>query len=401
VRVLRQPRNLGFAGGVNAGIREARGELVLVLNNDTQAAPNLLHELAAVLASDERMGATAPLSNHVKGHALLAVGGRGKTAAGRVELLEALRTQAPVQDAPTLAGLCLLVRRSTFERIGCFDERFGHGNFEDDDFCLRLRLHGLRLGIAARTFLHHEGHATFKHLGLDLQAQLAQRLVQFAAKWRDDPAGRAYVAALAGDHERAAAAALAARQCWPEWPDADWHLGTWLAQRGEHARARVHLRALLRQCPHHVDAKIALVRSCLQLGDERAAAALLETIAGDAPTAGQQAMLLRTVAGHHYERGDCERALASFEAALDLAPGDGVVHNWIGACHLAAQRVADAAPHFERAATAGVPIAWSNLGICRAREGRLDEARAHFARAVELLPGDATARNNAAMLPVA
>src|SRR5436190_18086827 len=41
VRVLEQGRNLGFAGGVNAGIRAASQPLVLVLNNDTQAAPDL------------------------------------------------------------------------------------------------------------------------------------------------------------------------------------------------------------------------------------------------------------------------------------------------------------------------------------------------------------------------
>src|SRR5688572_4265304 len=65
VRVLRQGRNLGFAGGVNAGIRAATQPLVLVLNNDTQAAPDLLTVLAGALASDARLGAVAPVSNYV------------------------------------------------------------------------------------------------------------------------------------------------------------------------------------------------------------------------------------------------------------------------------------------------------------------------------------------------
>ena len=59
---------------------------MLVLNNDTQAATNLLRELHDVLVGHPRMGTVAPCSNHVKGDALLPVGDAGKTAAGRAAL---------------------------------------------------------------------------------------------------------------------------------------------------------------------------------------------------------------------------------------------------------------------------------------------------------------------------
>src|SRR5437867_1854821 len=45
--ILTQEKNLGFAGGVNAGIRAARGEWIAVLNNDTEVAENWLEEAAA------------------------------------------------------------------------------------------------------------------------------------------------------------------------------------------------------------------------------------------------------------------------------------------------------------------------------------------------------------------
>jgi GT2 family glycosyltransferase len=258
VRVLRMERNLGFAGGVNAGIRAARGTHVLVLNNDTRAATNLLSELRTVLASDPRIGATAPVSNYVKGPARLPwVDARD--AAVRAEIAALLETEpARTQDVDTLAGLCLLLRRDTFARIGLFDERFGHGNFEDDDFCLRLRLHGYRLVIARRAFLHHEGHATFRSMGLDMKTQLERRLAQFVAKWRADPAGRAVIAALSGDVEGAGTAAAEARRSWPLWPDADWHLARRALHRGEPERATVHLQSLLQQCPRHSAAAVEL-----------------------------------------------------------------------------------------------------------------------------------------------
>lgn len=43
---------------------------------------------------------------------------------------------------PRLTGFCLLVKKSVLDEIGLFDERFGLGNFEDDDLCLRARMKG-------------------------------------------------------------------------------------------------------------------------------------------------------------------------------------------------------------------------------------------------------------------
>src|SRR5690606_38373484 len=59
VRVLRQDRNLGFAAGVNAGLRACRNEHALVLNNDTEAAVNLLEEMLRVLDASPAIGAVA------------------------------------------------------------------------------------------------------------------------------------------------------------------------------------------------------------------------------------------------------------------------------------------------------------------------------------------------------
>ncbi len=396
VHVLRQDHNRGFAGGVNVGIRAATGELVLILNNDTQAAPNLLHELTKALLSDARLGAVAPRSNHVKGHAHLAIGDQGKTLARRRELAAELGGRPSLQDMATLAGLCLLVRRATFDEIGLFDERFGHGNFEDDDLCLRLRLHGYRLAIAGRAFLHHEGHATFRSLGIDLETEIAHRRAQFIDKWQQDPAGRAYLASWDGDVEGAARAAQDARLLWPLWPDADWHLGQWHHAQGNHRRAEAHFRALLRTCPHHSDTRFALARCLLAARRLEDAEQAMQDARNDALSPVQQRHLLTQLGSHAYYLGRHEDALAAFAVALEFAPQDGALHNWVGLCHLAAGRIAEAVPHFERATEAGFELAHTNLGICLARLGDVNRARTSFARAVLLLPKDSVARQNLA-----
>jgi GT2 family glycosyltransferase len=398
VRVLAQGRNLGFAGGVNAGIRAAQGRTILILNNDTLAAPNLLREMHAVLESDPRIAAVAPVSNHVKGPAMLAIGARGKETTARVALAAELAQEpARVQDTDTLAGLCLLVRKTTFAAVGLFDERFGHGNFEDDDFCLRLRLLGHRLVIARRAFLHHEGHATFRALGLDLGTEIEKRFAQFAAKWALDPAGRATIAALRGDVAGAAAAAREARIAWPGWPDADFHLARHCTARGFHAGTVRHLTTLLHGNPRHSDAAVELACALLATGDRAAAERHLATTVRHCHLGTQhERRLLVAIGEHSWRNGDHAAAARDFAAALQLAPDDGALHNWLGLCHLARADLAAATTAFTAAIAAGFALAHTNLGITLHRQGLAARARDCFAKAVELLPHDRVARDNLA-----
>ncbi|MBL9079890.1 MAG: glycosyltransferase [Planctomycetes bacterium] len=398
IRVLRQTHNLGFAAGVNVGIRAAASDLVLILNNDTQAATGMLAELQRVLLSSPSIGAVAPVSNHVKGPARIPVGALGQDAAGRESIAAALADlPTAAQDVDTLAGLALLLDRRTLDRIGLFDERFGHGNFEDDDLSLRLRLHGLRLVIARRAFLHHEGHATFRALGLDLRAEITRRRAQFCAKWRWDPAGRATIAALHGDVEGAATAAREARATWPNWPDADWHLARWHSNCGEPHRAATCLQRLLSRCPHHSEAALALTLALLAAGDrsagERQAATTATQFHLEPP---QQAALLDALGEADYHGARYDGARRHFLAALELLPGDGRLQNWLGVTELAAGDLQAAELALRAATDAGFALAHTNLGICRYRLGDTAGAEACFTRAVELLPDDATAHRNLA-----
>ena len=395
VRVLPQERNLGFAGGVNAGIRAASAPLVLVLNNDTLAAPNLVQELVRILDQHPDLGAVAPVSNHVKGPALLPIGNLGRDAAARHELASALGEEPPLQDVDTLSGLCLLLPRATLARVGLFDERFGHGNFEDDDFSLRMRLCGMRLGIARRAFLHHEGHATFRSLGLDLREQIAKRGAQFATKWQKDPAGRAVLAAMRGDLQGAAAAAAIARRRWPQWIDAEWHLAQTAAARGESHAALGHLETLLAANPRHSAAAVQRFELLLALGEDAAAQQHLEWTGAHCHLGTELQRRIFTRLGEHlHARGDRAGAQAQFRAALDVAPADGTLHNWIGVCALADHDLDTAERSFHAAIEHGCPIGHTNLGIVHHRRGELSRAAHHFARAAAELPHDPVAAAN-------
>ncbi|MCR9247547.1 MAG: glycosyltransferase [bacterium] len=397
IRVLRQPRNLGFAGGVNAGLRAAQEPLVVVLNNDTQATENLLVELHRALVSSPDIGASAPISNFVKGPAQLPIAGTADAEA-RTTVAAALQDQPfEVQDVDTLAGLCLMLRRETLDEVGEFDERFGNGNFEDDDFCLRLRLRGYRLVIARRAFLHHEGHATFRSLGLDLPTELRERLAQFETKWSADPAGRAVLADRRGDRALAAAEAATARAQWPSWPDAAWYLGRAHTERGEHDAAADQFAALLAKNPYHSEAALELALSRLLGGDEAGARDQLRWAMANCylppATLGDA---LRRIARHFFDAGAFDAAADSCRDALELSPDNGELINLLGSCQLELGELAAAAASFRRAIDLDQPLAHTNLGICEFKNGNLTQAAEHFERACVLLPKDPVARTNLA-----
>ncbi|MBI5209726.1 MAG: glycosyltransferase [Elusimicrobia bacterium] len=146
VRLLRNPRNLGFAEGVNLGMRQARGRFLLWLNNDTVLAPGWLGGLLEAAESDPSIAAAGPMTNRM---------------APPAQLCRPFptRPRTRVQEADFLGGFCLLLRRSAARAVGGLDERFAWG-WEDVDYCLRLRQAGWRLAVARDVFVRHEGGRT-------------------------------------------------------------------------------------------------------------------------------------------------------------------------------------------------------------------------------------------------
>jgi GT2 family glycosyltransferase/Flp pilus assembly protein TadD len=374
VRILRQASNLGFAGGVNAGLAAAQGDPVLLLNNDTLLAPAMLRRLLDCLASDSRIGLVAPVSNHVKGRARVDVGALGASDEGRARIETALDAhRGALEDVESLAGLCLLGWRRTFARIGAFDERFGLGNFEDDDYSLRARLLGYRLVIARDAFLHHHGHRTFHALKIDYAAQLRAQEQVFRSKWTPDPAARASLAGVAS-----APCAEDAREgllLHPAWPDGHWLLARCLLACGERPTALAHLQMFVERCPRHAEAQVALAIEQAASGDRSGGTRRLHWSLAHChfTSAAAVAALVRfgrcsLIAGRHQEAVDV------LERALELEPGDAEANNLLGAALIERGEVAAAVPRLETATGLGHQQAENNLAICRYQLG--DEAMA-------------------------
>jgi GT2 family glycosyltransferase len=187
VRLIENPLNLGFPVASNQGIASSIGHEILLLNNDVIVTAGWLTRLRKVLRSSNAIGLVGPYSNAVSGNQQVAVDYRELKDLGPFAERWA-RDHADDEMAKTdrLIGFCLLFRHELVERIGLLDERFGLGNYEDDDFCKRARMAGFELAIARQCFVHHFGSASFRLNGVDHAALLKRNGELFAEKWALD-----------------------------------------------------------------------------------------------------------------------------------------------------------------------------------------------------------------------
>ncbi len=183
LRVLRNERNLGFSGGVNRGIRAARGAEILLLNNDTLVTPGWLAEMRGALHSEPRVGLVGAVSNYSGGVQQVPVSYQRPEDSAGFGATWQMRNAGRIKPTSMLTGLCLLVKREVFDVIGLFDERFSIGNFEDNDFCLRARLANYELRVAEGAFIHHYGSRTFKALKVDYAGIMRENQKRFRLKW--------------------------------------------------------------------------------------------------------------------------------------------------------------------------------------------------------------------------
>ena len=161
-RFVRLPENLGFAGGNNAGVREATGRFVAFLNNDTCADAGWLRALLSGV--DEADGFALVTSRIVymhdpdiidsAGDGVLRWGGAFKRHHG-----EPASVAATTQEVFGVCGAACMIPKSVFEEIGGFDDEF-FASHEDVDLSYRARLRGYRCRYVADAVVRHVGSAT-------------------------------------------------------------------------------------------------------------------------------------------------------------------------------------------------------------------------------------------------
>ncbi|RMG24263.1 MAG: glycosyltransferase, partial [Methanobacteriota archaeon] len=185
-RAIFNKTNKGFAAGNNQGIKKAKGDYIVLLNNDVVVSENWLEGMRKAFDKSPAVGLVGPMTNYISGHQLEPAANYQSLKEFEVFTREySLAHKNQYVETFRLVGFCLMIKREVIDKIGLLDESFGLGNFEDDDFCLRASLEGYQLVIAREVFVHHYGNSSFKGNNIDYQKLLEKNRSIFLEKWKN------------------------------------------------------------------------------------------------------------------------------------------------------------------------------------------------------------------------
>lgn len=184
VKLVLNDRNLGFAAGNNVGLQAATGELLIMLNNDTQVSPGWIHGLWRHLVRDAALGMVGPVTNNIGNEAKIDPGYSDPAEMPAWAVARAVRHAGEQHPCRVLAFFCVALRRAVYEKVGGLDEAFGLGFFEDDDYCNRVRAAGWTMAIADDVFVHHHLSASFDQLKAARRQELFEKnKAIYESKW--------------------------------------------------------------------------------------------------------------------------------------------------------------------------------------------------------------------------
>jgi len=185
---IRNEENKGFPAAVNQGIRAAKGDTIILLNNDVIVTPGWAENLSSLL---DHFAIVGPCTNY-------AAGIQGVTA-GAYTSVESLYDEAKqwagdnagnVVEVNFVIGFCMAFKKSLFDEIGELDESLWPCSGEEIDFCFRAREAGHKIAVAFEVYVHHEGSQTLNDMEtagtINYQELCKRNDEHLAKKWGED-----------------------------------------------------------------------------------------------------------------------------------------------------------------------------------------------------------------------
>ena len=189
LKTIHNQENLRFLRNCNNAAKYARGKYILFLNNDTQVQENWLAPLVELMERDRTIGMTGSKLVYPDGR-LQEAGGIFWEDASAWNYGNRSDATAPeynyVKDADYISGAAICIRKTLWEEIGGFDERFVPAYCEDSDLAFETRKHGYRVVYQpASVVVHFEGVSNGTDTSSGQKAYQVINQKKFFEKWKD------------------------------------------------------------------------------------------------------------------------------------------------------------------------------------------------------------------------
>jgi GT2 family glycosyltransferase len=188
VEVVRAATDLLIKDACKEALARARGDYVVLLNNDTVVTSAWLNQLIGLANMSPAVGAVGPMSNYAAPPQIVEpvpyrtlrpaktkpiASSSGRNGALRPildvnavhQFAEEFRTKnlGKWMETERLGGFCLMLKRDVLQRIGSLDQRSDLGLFDTDILSAKAREAGFTLAVCRDLFIHHFGTRTFAH----------------------------------------------------------------------------------------------------------------------------------------------------------------------------------------------------------------------------------------------
>jgi GT2 family glycosyltransferase len=209
-RLIELDQNLFFGEANNIGVEAARGQFILLVNNDVMVTPGYIGPLLRALETAHRAGAIGAELRYPDGR-LQEAGGYVRPDGwtirhGLTRPPAGILSGAGLHIVDYCSAACLLLRRDIFLEAGGFDPLFDPGYFEDVDLMLRLRAMGLYTYYCADASVIHKENATSKTIWNSRRRKtiINRNHRKFVERWGEFIAGRVFGSAEPPHYERIA-----------------------------------------------------------------------------------------------------------------------------------------------------------------------------------------------------
>ena len=177
---IRNKKNLGFVKNCNNAVFNIvpQTDDILLLNSDTKVTNNFVNHMRDVLYSEDKIGAVTARSNNAT---IWSVPMTARLADHRIlsyVLYRYIKRSIPSKYiSPTVHGFCVLVRREVINKYGLFDEIYGKGYGEENDFAMRIQEAGWKCAVSNYSFVFHYESRSFGNEARRIQIETNEKIL--------------------------------------------------------------------------------------------------------------------------------------------------------------------------------------------------------------------------------
>ena len=160
-KVLRCEKNLGFSGGNNFGIEQAKGDFLFVVNNDTELTPEILNSLIEPFYKDSTVGVTCPKIRYYDMPSIIQYAGFNpfNFVTGRTSSVGSGKVDSGQYDLPGYTfgahGCAMMVKRDIISKAGVFPKNY-FLSYEEWDWSLRIIKSGFKIFYQPAALIYHK-----------------------------------------------------------------------------------------------------------------------------------------------------------------------------------------------------------------------------------------------------